>query len=111
MEKAIILSYSAKALVVTGNTRPIKDRLKSLGGAWNSRLTNPNTGERIMGWIFAKHKLDKVTLICTDAAHEGIIGGVDIPTPENIHQSNTGDYLPDPGEVAADNWAQNQPGL
>ena len=85
MEKAIILSYSAKAIVVTGNTKPIKNRLKSMGGKWNSRLTNPTTGAQLMGWIFSKHKLDKVTLVCADAAQSGIIGGVDIPIPENIH--------------------------
>ena len=85
MEKATILSYSSRAIVVTGNTKPIKSRLKALGGCWNARLKHPVTGVPLMGWIFSNHKMDKVTLICADAAHEGIIGGVDIPIPQTAH--------------------------
>jgi len=111
MENVEILTYSSKAIVVTGNTKPIKDRLKALGGAWNARLTHPATKERMMGWIFSKHKHDKVVLICTEAARENIIGSVDISTPRNINDKSAEDYIPDPGEVAADSFVQSQPGI
>ncbi len=84
MEKVTILQYSPKAIVATGNTKPIKDRLKALGGAWNARLKHPITGEPLMGWIFTKHKIDKVRLVCLDAKRDGLIGGVDVPLSPSI---------------------------
>lgn len=39
------------AILVTGNTRPMKDKLKYIGGLWNSRLG---------GWIFPKSKRGEV---------------------------------------------------
>ena len=79
MENVEILSYSPRAIVVTGNTKPIKDRLKLMGGAWNVRLKHPSTGKPLMGWIFAKHRLEKVRMICLDAKRDRLIGGVDVP--------------------------------
>lgn len=55
-----ILEYSAKAVVVFGDTKPIKDLLKSLGGRFNFRLRHPKTGERLAGWIFPKSKYDEI---------------------------------------------------
>ncbi len=43
-----ILDYSEKAFAVVGDTKPIKDILKNLGGKWNSHL---KCGA---GWIFSK---------------------------------------------------------
>lgn len=44
------IDYSAKAFAIIGDTKPIKDTLKSLGGRWNNRLScGP-------GWIFSKAK-------------------------------------------------------
>ena len=34
-----IIDYSEKAIAVIGDTKPIKDQLKELGGRFNSRLT------------------------------------------------------------------------
>jgi len=46
-----IIQYSEKAIAVIGDTKPIKDTLKSLGGSFNFRLTcGP-------GWIFPAGKL------------------------------------------------------
>lgn len=39
------------AILVTGDTRPMKDKLKYIGGLWNSRLG---------GWIFPKSKRGEV---------------------------------------------------
>ncbi len=49
-----IIDYSDKAIAVIGNTKPIKDQLKALGGKFNFRLTCG------VGWIFAKTKREEV---------------------------------------------------
>ena len=49
-----IIDYSDKAIAVIGDTKPIKDVLKSLGGRFNFRLScGP-------GWIFPKSSLQKI---------------------------------------------------
>ncbi len=50
-----IVDYSEKAIAVIGDTKPIKDKLKALGGSFNPRLTCG------AGWIFPKRKLDEIT--------------------------------------------------
>lgn len=45
--KTQIIEYSEKAIAVIGETKPIKDQLKALGGKFNPRL---NCGA---GWIFS----------------------------------------------------------
>ncbi|HTN09215.1 hypothetical protein [Agriterribacter sp.] len=47
-----IIDYSDRAVAVIGDTKPIKDKLKELGGRFNFRLTCG------AGWIFPKTKLD-----------------------------------------------------
>ena len=47
-----LVEYSAKAVAVFGDTKAIKDELKSMGGRFNSRLTF--NGEKLTGWIFSK---------------------------------------------------------
>ena len=49
-----MVEYSAKAVAVFGNTKPIKEELKAMGGRFNNRLTFK--GEKIAGWIFPKSK-------------------------------------------------------
>jgi hypothetical protein len=49
-----IVDYSEKALAIFGDTRPIKDELKALGGRFNPKLTHE--GEKQVGWIFSKGK-------------------------------------------------------
>jgi hypothetical protein len=52
--KVNIIQYSEKAIAVIGDTKPIKDTLKSLGGSFNFRLTcGP-------GWIFPASKLEAI---------------------------------------------------
>ena len=48
----IIMDYSEKALAVFGDTKPVKDELKALGGRFNPKLTHGN--EKRAGWIFSK---------------------------------------------------------
>lgn len=47
-----LVEYSAKAVAVFGDTKPIKDELKAMGGRFNSRLTF--NGKKLAGWIFSK---------------------------------------------------------
>lgn len=49
-----IIDYSEKAFAVIGDTKPVKDQLKELGGRWNSHL---KCGA---GWIFSKRHLGAV---------------------------------------------------
>lgn len=49
-----IIDYSEKAIAVIGDTKPIKDQLKELGGKFNFRLSCG------AGWIFQKSKLEEV---------------------------------------------------
>ena len=48
------IDYSDKAIAVVGDTKEIKDTLKSLGGRYNPHL---NCGA---GWIFSKKKEQEV---------------------------------------------------
>ena len=49
-----VIDYSEKAIAIVGDTKPIKDILRKLGGRFNSRLTCG------AGWIFSKAKTDEV---------------------------------------------------
>lgn len=55
-----IIDYSEKAIAVIGETKPIKDQLKELGGRFNFRLSCG------AGWIFPKTKLEDLQkLLCS----------------------------------------------
>lgn len=49
-----VIDYSEKAIAVIGDTKPIKDLLKSLGGRFNFRLSCG------AGWVFPKSKKEEV---------------------------------------------------
>lgn len=53
-----IVQYSPKCVVLVGNTTEYKEDMKTMGGKWNSRLTNKETGEKFGGWIFMKSRED-----------------------------------------------------
>jgi hypothetical protein len=56
-----IVSYSEKAIALFGDTKAIKDQLKSMGGKFNPRLTHNN--EKRAGWIFATAKRTELETI------------------------------------------------
>lgn len=58
VERLEIVDYSEKAIAVFGDTRTIKDELKSIGGKFNPRL-NYNGGKRA-GWVFPKNKREEL---------------------------------------------------
>ena len=49
-----IIDYSEKSFVVVGNTKPIKDKLKEMGGRFNNKLSCG------CGWVFPIAKEDEV---------------------------------------------------
>ncbi len=55
-----IEEYSPKSFVVRGDTQPIKDQLKSLGGKWSSGFTDKETGEKFGAWLFWTAKKEEV---------------------------------------------------
>jgi hypothetical protein len=59
----IIVDYSEKALAVFGDTRPVKDQLKALGGRFNPKLTHNE--KKQAGWIFSKVKEQEVRNLLT----------------------------------------------
>lgn len=54
-----IIDYSEKAIAIIGDTKPIKDKLKELGGKFNFRLSCG------AGWIFPKTKLEEIENLLT----------------------------------------------
>jgi hypothetical protein len=70
-----IIDYSEKAIAVIGNTKPIKELLKSLGGSFNPRLSCG------AGWIFSKKKLEEVQTALINHAKTS----TEEPQPENIN--------------------------
>jgi len=53
-----IIEYSAKAIAVVGDTKPIAKDLKALGGRFNPRLTCG------AGWIFPATKREQIEKLC-----------------------------------------------
>jgi hypothetical protein len=52
-----VMVYTEKSVVLIGDTTDYKDELlNTLGGKWNSNLTNKSTGEKFGGWIFPTTK-------------------------------------------------------
>ena len=54
-----IVDYSDKAIVLTGDTKPLKDQIKALGGKFGSRFDTSKVPSGI-GWLFPKTKLAQV---------------------------------------------------
>lgn len=55
-----IVPYNERAFLVIGDTRTHKDRLMKLGGRFNNSFTNPETDEKVSGWIFSVKRLEDV---------------------------------------------------
>lgn len=103
MEQTIfIFNYSPKAIVVVGDTRPIKGLLKNAGGKYNARLTDLRTGNKFGGWIYSAGRLASL-----QAMLQG--GGVryTMDRPSDLSSLSSGrDYIQDPAEIDADNFCQ-----
>lgn len=85
-EQFTIVDYSEKAFAVIGDTKSIKDKLKSFGGRFNAKLScGP-------GWIFSKTKLEEV---------KAFIGGGEIKKEEK-ESSSFKNYLNEFAELKDD---------
>lgn len=51
-----IYDYSERSFVVRGETKQYRDSMVALGGKWNSRLSDKETGDKFGGWIFPAAK-------------------------------------------------------
>jgi hypothetical protein len=98
--KINVVNYN-NCIVVTGDTKPIKNLLKSARGTWNARLVNPKNNQRFMGWIFGKSRETEIMQLLNG---NGIMFGIDIP--DNINDGNYNQYIPDPAEMESDNFCR-----
>lgn len=61
-----IVEYSEKAIAIFGDTKPLKDKFKALGGRFNPFLMN--NGEKMAGWIFPKTKSGELSQLLNAGA-------------------------------------------
>jgi hypothetical protein len=54
-EIPIVDNYTEICFILTGNTKPYKDKIKELGGSWNPKLKDGK-----MGWVFPEKKREEV---------------------------------------------------
>lgn len=74
-----VVDYSEKAIAVFGDTKPVKEQLKELGGRFNPSLNYQ--GEKRAGWIFSKKQADKVRKLIKPAALPALPEEIHIPEP------------------------------
>lgn len=87
----VTISQYKRSILVAGNTFPIKDALKSLGGSWNKYLK---------GWIFRQRDREAVVarlraipgIAVTDQTPEGVAGGVAGAATATAAASEVDDY-------------------
>lgn len=66
MSQIHIIEYSARSIVVGGDTKSIKKDLMNLGGKCNSKLKS-TPGK---GWVFPKTKQEKVEIFLKSKTDE-----------------------------------------
>jgi hypothetical protein len=59
-ETIYVEDYTAKSFVVRGDTQNYKDSIKAMGGKWNSRLTDKETGDKFGAWLFWSDKRKEI---------------------------------------------------
>lgn len=74
-----VVDYSEKAIAVFGDTKPIKEQLKELGGRFNPSLNYQ--GEKRAGWIFSKKQAAKVRELIKPAVLPALPEEIYIPEP------------------------------
>lgn len=62
LKKFSLIHYSEKSIALFGDTKPIKEDLKALGGRYNANLHPFGEESRVPGWVFPKK--------CEDAVRE-----------------------------------------
>lgn len=62
-----LIPYSDRSFVVYGeDTKLYKSRFQDLIGRYNPNLTNPESGEKLKGWIFGNKQREKVNQLLED---------------------------------------------
>jgi len=102
MESIYIIQYSSKAIVVAGDTKPIKDLLRSAGGKFNARLTHPKTKRTLMGWIFASKRENQIMQLL---AGNNIKFSTELP--DNINDGNYNHFIADPADIDSDRFCRD----
>ncbi|MBA7541269.1 hypothetical protein ES705_33576 [subsurface metagenome] len=74
--------------MVLGSTKPIKDRLKAIGGVFNPRLTHPWTKERVPGWVFSSKREQLIIGVYQDAIRDKVINKVESHMLDNISEKS-----------------------
>jgi hypothetical protein len=64
----VVVDYSEKAVAVFGDTKAVKEELKTLGGRFNPFLTRE--GQKQAGWIFPKTKKTEVESLLNNSIPE-----------------------------------------
>lgn len=64
-----IYDYSERSFVVRGETKQYRDSMVALGGKWNSRLADKETGDKFGGWIFPAAKRMEVETWKSNGKH------------------------------------------
>ncbi|KAJ3306653.1 hypothetical protein HDU76_004772 [Blyttiomyces sp. JEL0837] len=85
-----LVKYSDKCIAVVGQTKEIKDDLKSLGGSFNKGLTVD--GVKQAGWIFQSAKKDNVISWLKKRAVSGATEGSESGTPKAETNSTDNGY-------------------
>lgn len=65
-----IVDYSEKGVVLTGDTKPIKDEIKALGGKFGMRFDTSKVPSGV-GWIFPKTKLAEIEKLVAKYSTKG----------------------------------------
>ena len=95
MNKVEIIKYSERAIVVAGDTKPIKEMLKQQGGKFNARLKHPVTQLPLVGWIFSASRLSALEMILA-----GNNVKYDRLTPSNFNDKTAHHFgCADPAEI------------
>lgn len=85
---AVNIQEYKKSIVVCGDTKPIKDALKSIGGKWNSKLKNDD-GTEFGGWIFSPTKRQEIETLLAGNSTEPSIKPIVKPSikPKSIEET------------------------
>lgn len=73
-----VLEYSEKCIAVIGDTKPIKDELKAIGGKFNPYLKHD--GLTVAGWVFGLKRRNEVLALIGNEAEQ--------VTPEPVVKPN-----------------------
>jgi hypothetical protein len=83
-----IVDYSEKSIALFGDTKPIKEELKNLGGRFNYRLVDPaKPEEKSAGWVFPLSRKEEVYILLERHLGERDAWG------DEIHQEDGEEYF------------------